>query len=192
MDSTFNVLELIRGLRNVDVLAEIQAFMDQGGTVLWWVMGATLLLWWLVLERNYYFRRLQPTLFMKIQDYWSTRSDHHTWYAQRIRQRLLSIAKIKAEKNLGLIKAVVVIAPLLGLLGTVTGMVDVFEALSSSSNTRAMAAGVSKATIPTMAGMVVAVIGVLFDARLARRAQFSVEQLEIQLPLTDSASARRG
>jgi biopolymer transport protein ExbB len=79
-----------------------------------------------------------------------------------------------------------VIAPLLGLLGTVTGMIDVFEvmALSSSSNTRAMAAGVSKATIPTMAGMVVAVIGLLFEVRLQKKAHFCVDEISGQLELS--------
>ncbi len=61
---------------------------------------------------------------------------------------------------------------MLGLLGTVTGMIDVFEvmSISGSGNSRAMAAGVSKATIPTMAGMVAALSGVFMNAWLQRTA----------------------
>jgi len=73
----------------------------------------------------------------------------------------------------------VAIAPLLGLMGTVTGMVEVFDvmAITGSSNARGMSAGVSKATIPTMAGMVVALSGMFFSADLERRAKRKVQQL---------------
>lgn len=168
-------------------VSELQLFMDQGGDVLWLVMASTFLLWWLVLERHYYFWKIHKQLVGKMTGYWRHRKDHHSWYAQRIRQRLISIAKIKIEKNLAIIKAIVVIAPLLGLLGTVTGMIDVFEVMSfsSSSNTRAMASGVSRATIPTMAGMVVSLIGLLFDVRLQRKAQHCIEELSSDLVLSD-------
>ncbi len=82
-------------------------------------------------------------------------------------------------KNLSTINVIVAIAPLLGLLGTVVGMVTVFDvmAITGSSNARAMAEGVSKATIPTMAGMVVSLLGVLFSTILHRRAESSLDKL---------------
>jgi biopolymer transport protein ExbB len=60
----------------------------------------------------------------------------------------------------------------LGLLGTVTGMIEVFEvmAISGSGNPRSMASGVSKATIPTMAGMVAALSGIAMSTYLLRKA----------------------
>jgi len=59
----------------------------------------------------------------------------------------------------------------MGLLGTVTGMIEVFDvmALSGSSNARLMAGGVFKATIPTMAGMVAALSGIAFATILPRK-----------------------
>ena len=73
--------------------------------------------------------------------------------------------------------------PLLGLFGTLTGMINVFQvmALSGSGNVRAMAAGVSQATVPTMAGMVGALSGVLLVTMLTRRAAHEVEFLEDSL-----------
>ena len=58
--------------------------------------------------------------------------------------------------------------PLIGLLGTVTGMIFVFETMAQqgTGNPRLMAAGISQATIPTMAGMVAALSGVFFSSRL--------------------------
>lgn len=72
------------------------------------------------------------------------------------------------------------VAPLLGLLGTVTGMIAVFDVMtySGSGSARAMASGVSMATVPTMAGMVAALSGVYFGTWLEHRALVETEQLE--------------
>ncbi|MEO0879265.1 MAG: MotA/TolQ/ExbB proton channel family protein, partial [Pseudomonadota bacterium] len=66
--------------------------------------------------------------------------------------------------NNGLIRVLVAVTPLLGLLGTVTGMTEVFDvmAVTGSSNARLMAGGISKATIPTMAGLVASLSGLIF------------------------------
>jgi len=79
----------------------------------------------------------------------------------------------------------VALCPLLGLLGTVTGMISVFQvmATSGSGNVRAMAAGVSQATVPTMAGMVGALSGVLLVTLLSRRAVREVHYLEDTLTM---------
>lgn len=92
---------------------------------------------------------------------------------------LISEAKLKIEQNIAFIKTMVAVAPLLGLLGTVTGMVAVFDAMAvlGTGNPRAMASGVSQATIPTMSGMVVAISGLYFSYMLRRRADREVERL---------------
>ena len=60
------------------------------------------------------------------------------------------------------IKTMVALCPLLGLLGTVTGMIEVFNimAVTGGGDAKSMAGGVQQATIPTMAGMVAALSGV--------------------------------
>ena len=70
-----------------------------------------------------------------------------------------------------MIKTLIAVAPLFGLLGTVTGMITVFDvmAFTGGGDVKAMAGGVSKATIPTMAGMVAALSG-LFAMTLVERA----------------------
>ena len=61
--------------------------------------------------------------------------------------------------------------PMIGLLGTVYGMIEVFEVLSfmGTGNPRAMSSGVAKATIPTMAGMVISLFGLYFRQDLNQR-----------------------
>ncbi len=79
------------------------------------------------------------------------------------------------ERDLRVMKVCVSAAPLLGLLGTVTGMLTTFGALASGSGgekTMAMiASGISEALITTETGLVIALPGLLFQYQLARRHQ---------------------
>ena len=80
-------------------------------------------------------------------------------------------------------KALVALAPLLGLMGTVTGMIEVFEimAITDGADAKAMSAGVSRATIPTMAGMVASLSGILFTSGMDRRAARAVQEVDDRL-----------
>ena len=87
-------------------------------------------------------------------------------YRKRIEINKYLAAKAKEnyyKKNINIIKQFVVIAPLLGLLGTVTGMIEVFEVIKihGSENTVLIGRGFSHATIPTMFGLTVAIFGFL-------------------------------
>jgi len=90
---------------------------------------------------------------------------------------------MQLQQSLGLIKSLVAVCPLLGLLGTVTGMIEVFDvmAVMGTGSARAMASGISKATIPTMAGMVGALTGVFAITVLQRNARLKAVRLEDQL-----------
>jgi biopolymer transport protein ExbB len=161
-------------------MSSIRDFMELGGNVLWVIMLALFLMWTFILERLWYFYRVHPVRKRAILADWRSRLDTTSWYARRIRQGLVSETALALSHNVGLIKALIAICPLLGLLGTVTGMIAVFDVMtySGGGNTRAMAGGVSMATIPTMAGMVAALSGVYFGTWLEHKAQVETEQLE--------------
>ena len=93
---------------------------------------------------------------------------------------MISQASLDLKSSLPLIEALVVICPLLGLLGTVTGMIEVFYvmALTGGGDAKSMAGGVSKATIPTMAGMVGALSGIFAFNWLKHRIDRDLELLE--------------
>lgn len=169
----------------VQLLEKLQGFLEQGGVLLIVIMFVTFFLWMLILERHYYFYSRHKGVVQRVVEQWQSRRDKSSWYAQMIRIQLLSLVKMRAEHNLGKIRLIVTVAPLLGLLGTVTGMIDVFDvmATSGSGNARGMAAGVYRATIPTMAGMVVSLTGMLFSLTLQRRARASQETLSAGLEL---------
>jgi biopolymer transport protein ExbB len=98
---------------------------------------------------------------------------------------MISQFQLSVNRSIPMIQTLVALCPLLGLMGTVTGMIKVFEvmAASGSGNVRAMAAGVSQATVPTMAGMVGALSGVLLVTLISRRASSEVEFLEDSLTM---------
>ncbi|MEE4173235.1 MAG: MotA/TolQ/ExbB proton channel family protein [Xanthomonadales bacterium] len=163
-----------------DAIASIRDFIELGGDVLYAIAFTLFLMWTFILERLWYFYRVHPARKRDMLEAWESRADTTSWYAKRIREQMISETNVALQKNVGLIKALIAICPLLGLMGTVTGMVSVFDVMtfSGSGNARAMAAGVSKATVPTMAGMVAALSGVYFGTWLEHKARTETEELE--------------
>jgi len=152
-------------------LSSLQQFLEMGGDVLLIIMFATFFMWAFILERLAYYQFAHKKVKQRAFDIWGARTDHSSWAAHAVREQLVSEVRQKTEQNMALVKTLVAIAPLLGLLGTVTGMIEVFDVMAAtgSSNVRGMSAGVSKATIPTMAGMVASLSGLIFTNRLERR-----------------------
>ena len=167
-------------------LETIRDFFELVGPVLNVIAIVTLVMWMLIIERLLYFRTGHKKLVRKAHNYWDDRSDYSSWQAHQIRTRIISQVSANAERNMALIKTCVALCPLLGLLGTVTGMIEVFEvmAISGSGNPRSMASGVSRATVPTMAGMVAALSGVAMSAFLEnktrREREFIADELIIE------------
>ncbi len=167
-------------LESVDAVRE---FVDRGGAVLLAIAAVTFLMWTLILERLWYFRQIAPREAQRVWEIWAAEPDHGTWHAHQIRRLLVSEVRCELGESILMIRTLVALCPLLGLLGTVTGMIEVFDvmALSGSGNTRAMASGVSKATIPTMAGMVAALSGLALSVHLERFAQQETERVADRL-----------
>jgi len=178
-------MDFLEAFNPIVVYNGLQNFLQTGGNVLVVIMALTFALWALIVERYWYFWTGHGDVVKKATGNWEERSDHQSWHAHQIRRALIGDVRLSVEQNLGLIKGLVAIAPLLGLLGTVTGMVEVFDvmAFTGSSNARLMAAGVSKATIPTMAGMVVSITGLFFSSLLDRRAKREIQQIADNLEI---------
>ena len=168
-----------------DSIEAIRDFMNLGGPVLRVIAVTIFLMWVLIVERLIYFRSSMKKMSRDIHDQWESRPERQSWNAKQIRELMISRFSDASNRGINLIQTLVALCPLLGLLGTVTGMISVFQvmAVSGSGNVRAMAAGVSQATVPTMAGMVGALSGVLLITLLSRRAAHEVEFLEDSLTM---------
>jgi biopolymer transport protein ExbB len=166
--------------------ANVRDFIETGGNVLLVVAAVTFGMWVLILERYWFFSWVQPKLADRIQSQWDARRDHQSWHAHQIRQLLLTEVDLELERGLQIIKSLVALCPMLGLVGTVTGMIEVFDvmAIAGTGNVRGMAGGVSRATLPTMAGMVAALSGLIFSVQLERRAKRESQQMFDRLTVT--------
>lgn len=167
------------------MIIDVEAFLETGGPVLNVIGLVTVVMWTLMLERFYFFYRVFPRVAERAQEDWQARDDHSSWGAHQIRRLKVSELRMELEDGLAYIRVLVALCPLLGLLGTVTGMIEVFDvmAVAGSGNAKAMAGGVSRATIPTMAGMVAALSGLILSARLEQFAADEGERLADRLEI---------
>ncbi len=152
-------------------VASIQQFLNAGGDVLWLILMISVILWGLIIERMLFFKYRYPRLRQQWLSQWQQRKDKRSGNARNIRYGIISEARITMNKPVLIIKMLVAICPLMGLLGTVTGMIHVFDvmAVTGNGNVRAMADGISNATITTMAGMMIAIVGLYFSKLIEDR-----------------------
>lgn len=170
----------------LDFFDVIRQFLERGGMVLWAIFATLLVMWTLIVERFIYYRAALPQDKQRVIDEWNQRKDHSSWYAHQIRQQLISHISKRIYQNVAFIKTLVAVCPLLGLLGTVTGMIAVFDVMAQTGtgNARLMASGISLATIPTMSGMVAAISGLYFGNLLDARAKHETQEITDALPLS--------
>ncbi len=187
------IYSILRGITSIvgleqgfiDMWEAIRDFLELGGPVLYLVGLVLAIMWLCIVERLIYFSIQQPRLSEEAVKRWDTRPERKSWNAHRVREALISDAKVRANQFLGTINVCVALCPLVGLLGTVTGMVTVFEVMAflGTGNARAMAAGVSQATVPTMSGMVAALSGYFISVWLQSKADSEVEKLSEHLTM---------
>lgn len=169
----------------LDAMNGINSFLQMGGPVLIAIALLLLVMWTLLFERIWFFKTALKSELNEALKTWQTRSDHHSLRAHQIRESIISQVALKIESGIPMIKTLVALAPLLGLLGTVTGMIGVFDvlAINGGGDAKSMSAGVSKATIPTMAGMVAALSGVFGNTYVSRIANREKQLLADRLTL---------
>ena len=167
-----------------EAISAVRDFVERGGNVLLVLAFVTAVMWALIYERFWYFRTGHRQEVIRIRQQWAARTDHASWTAHQIRRMLASEVRLKLQRGIGPIHTVVKLCPMLGLLGTVTGMIEVFDVMAGGSgNARGMAAGVSKATLPTMAGMVAALSGMIFSTQISRFAADESERVSDSLEI---------
>lgn len=164
-------------------LEGIFRFFDSGGPVFISVLIASLFLWVLVIERYWYCLFRFPHNLQNIVNVWQSRNEHRSWHALRIREGLISDIVIYGRSLLIPIKTITAILPLLGLLGTVTGMISIFDVMNqfSTGNARGMAYGISRALLPTIAGLVTALAGIYISSDLERRINNQIDHAKDML-----------
>ena len=165
------------------VLPEIREFFEAGGPVLWGILMVTIIMWTLIIERFWFFQYLLPQKRLEIIDEWGSINNKGDWFSMRMRDQMISEVSTETKRFLLTIETMMQILPLLGLLGTVVGMIKVFDVMTffGTGNARLIASGVSQATIPTMAGLVAAISGLYIANLLKRKADDEISRIADQL-----------
>lgn len=157
-------------------------FMHQGGPVMWLIAALAMLLWLLIFERLWYVLKGFDCDVKQSVQQWRQNKTDHAKSGQSLRLLLTASLAYRLDERLALIKSLVLLCPLLGLLGTVSGMITVFDviAFTSMGDIKLMANGVSRATIPTMSSMVIAISGIFALWFLQKKTNSSKQMISSQ------------
>ena len=149
----------------------ILAFMEKGGNVLWLIAALVFFMWTLIFERVWYFTSVWKADRDAVVSAWEGRSERKSWNAKKIRERLLSESRELINDNMNVIATCVALCPLLGLLGTVTGMIATFDIITEfgTGDPKMLSGGISTALITTQLGLIVAIPAVLLGNAMASR-----------------------
>lgn len=168
----------------MDIYISIVRFFEMGGDVIYLIALTMFLMWMLMFERFWYFLREHRSVIRDATEAWESRDERNSWTAHVVRDRLISETTAQIRGTMPIVLTCITLCPLLGLLGTVTGMIQVFDAMATQGgNARSMAAGVSAATIPTMSGMIASLSGIMGSTFLRRKIDTESELLEDHLTL---------
>lgn len=164
-------------------LEQLLIFFERGGPVLVAVLVVSTLLWILIIERYWFLNIIYPRRLESILNRWEQRSDQSSWYALRLREGLSAEIKLALQSYLAPIQTITQVLPLLGLLGTVTGMIAIFDVITvfGTGNARGMADGISRALLPTTAGLTTAIAGLYFSVNLKHRAKIEQQKAQDRL-----------
>ena len=170
-------------------LFDLQLLMESGGLVLWLILLASIIMWMLILERYIYIHYFYPKELAGIVEKWQQRADKQSWYAQQIKRGMIARLSAELKQYLLLIRTLTVALPMLGLLGTVDGMIQTFDVLAvfGTGNARGMAGGISIALITTMGGLLTALSGIYFSSQLEEQANRITDNMNDALRRDDAS-----
>ena len=169
-------------LEHIPFVSGVAHLVNDGGPFVLLIFAAGILMWALIFERFWYFRKVLPGQAAAAKQAWKARSDHTSWKARQIRQAMISRLNVSMTAGFPVMQVLVPLSPLLGLIGTVSGMLGVFDsmALRGSADARSMASGVSEAMICTMTGLAVSITGLwpvhYFRTRSARETELLADE----------------
>lgn len=185
----------------LELLWETSQLLQAGGKIMVPIAALSFWMWFLILfklselrtarrERLFFKHRdsLQPGLadapdagwLGKLVREFQERRIHDRECDSKLLESLLQRKAVELERHIPTILMLASVAPLLGLLGTVNGMIATFDAISQvgTGNPRPLAGGISEALITTQFGLAVAIPGLILGGYLRRRVQRFLGRLE--------------
>lgn len=178
------------------LLEDLAAYIRSGGLVMIPILAVSLVMWVLIFNRVWFMRTLYVKNISRARagelvrlDQWPedrykgansllvraflARRTHDQDLDGFILDEIVMGTCASLDRYLAAIRVLSAVAPLLGLLGTVVGMMHTFEVITvfGTGNARAMAAGISVALVTTQTGLMVAIPGLYMAGWLTRRSR---------------------
>ena len=162
-----------------------------GGWIVLMILLLTFAMWLLILDRYLYLWRGRSVLIASAFARWQRLRSQDPRANRRLRVAITRGAHDDMGRWLGTIQVITAILPLLGLLGTVSGMIKTFEVMTvfGTGNVRGMAEGISQALITTMAGLLAALSGMYFANDLKQRIRSRSDHLAEHLGMEGEAAS---
>ena len=183
----------------------LEGYIDAGGFVMLPLILLCLVMWWLIVNRLFFFRQMHKNNMdphdalkhilnkrvpdsnnyngataLLVSEYLGNCCMNHKVNGFILEESVQKISR-RITAYLAAIGVLAAIAPLLGLLGTVTGMMETFDVLAifGTGNAKAMASGISEALITTQTGLLIAIPGLYMKGFLDRRARNLQQYIEV-------------
>ncbi|CCK81584.1 MotA/TolQ/ExbB proton channel family protein [Desulfobacula toluolica] len=179
-----------------ELLFSIENYIRSGGAVMIPILTISFFMWLLIINRVMFMHRLyiknitrdtagqlvktnqmpeekyQGANSLLVREFLAARS-HDPKLDDFILDETVVRLTSSLDTHLAVIRVLAGVAPLLGLLGTVTGMMDTFDVITifGTGNAKAMAGGISVALITTQTGLMVSIPGLYMGGFLTKRAQ---------------------
>ncbi len=174
----------------ISLIERWQEFFERGGYVIWTIFILSSVMWLLLVERYWFVIVGAARQHAKLVEEWHSRKIAVLSPTARewMRQGMLTDYAAQLRRYVPTILVMTSTLPLLGLFGTVTGMIKTFDALTlfGSGNPRGLAAGISEALLTTLAGLVTALSGMYFSSSLEGRIVAAQHRLEADLTSKDN------
>ena len=154
------------------MIEALRDFVARGGAVMPWIFLLSCAMWVLILDRYRCLHLLAMPPVLAEGEVERTQHLHSPRVARRLHRQQVATLAVTARRHLPLIATLIQTLPLLGLLGTVSGLIHCFEgiALFGENNRRAVANGIAEALIATLSGLITALSGLYFNLDLEQRA----------------------
>lgn len=160
-----------------DYLERLSTLMEHGGSVFIVILVFSVLMWTLIIERYWYIYLVHPARVRREIEVWQKGLERSSRNTRQIRLSILADFSLALSNHLLFIRALTTVLPLLGLLGTVMGMITSLEVMTvfGMDNSRGFSSGISQALLTTIAGLVTSISGLYFSAHLQRKAKAETE-----------------
>lgn len=145
-------------------------FLDDVSLIFWVIMLLSVMMWWTIARCYLQCIVEYPALSTHYQQAWSTWQTQSHLLALAVRDGFIAELNSLLTRKLIFIKTLTGVLPLLGLLGTVDGMIDNFSVLSSSLGVSELFSnGIAQALLTTLAGLVTGLSGLYFCHHLTKK-----------------------